>query len=293
MLNTVLLTKNGATPVTKQLFLGPVSACIKGEPFVDVLNERTNSAQNLSDKLLGVPRFQTQECDQRTMLYLRLKRVGIISITHPLICILGCLTRDVFNTEAGRQIGMALMRETYDIIRKDMPAGPEYTFRFSELEKWANDKVTTSYAEYMSSMLMDVKLRRPPDFRANSGWMVHRGKQLGIATPAHEAAIKLITKLSEDQKRHFRELKEKEVEERRLGRIAMHHEPREPKAREVSEDDRIHMDRVEKKRIRKAKAIREGLGKQEIPEDYIAPKIRFIGNLQIRRTTVGKKARKN
>ncbi len=95
----------------------------------------------------------------------------------------------------GELAGEPLRREALALLEEARRLAERVGVRFSSEEAVAElERVVRATAQNRSSMLQDVERGRPTEIDAISGEILRRGRELGLALPATEAAVRALSR---------------------------------------------------------------------------------------------------
>ena len=157
--------------------------------------DHPENAQYLIDQIVQSPILNAVECPSKELLYLQLEKLVVNAIINPLTALLHCKNGDLFiNNGPVLNLMRLLLQEASQVIQH-LPEirSSEYPVlekRFSTraLEAKVLD-VAAKTAQNTSSMLQDVRARRETEIEYINGWIVRKGRELGVCVERNEKVV--------------------------------------------------------------------------------------------------------
>lgn len=227
--STVLLTQNGMgtaeeldlqvfkDPATRPSYLASVTShgvysqgpfCSVHAGLADVAIGRvaqSTAPQYLIDKIVQAPVLSAREVTPPELLLLQLQKLVVNAMINPLTVIFDCQNGELFNRQPILQVMRQLLREASEVIQSlpELQHSPASVSRFSEssLESTVLD-VAKKTAKNTSSMLQDVRAGRETEIDYINGYIVKRGKAMGIDCTNNEKLVRMINEgkvINEDE----------------------------------------------------------------------------------------------
>jgi len=156
--------------------------------------ESSQQAQYLLDKIVEAQILNAVEAEPKELLYLQLEKLAINSVINPLSALFRLKNGELLEDGAIVKLTDALLDETSRVL-KALPEVTEAKERLGKEE--LREKVVDSMertAANVSSMHQDVKAGRETEIDYINGWIVKKGKELGIETENNEKVVELIKK---------------------------------------------------------------------------------------------------
>ena len=183
---------------------GPFSSVHAGQAFMTIGRSLQSSpptdsskAQYLINKVLEAPVLAAKEYPAQELLYLQLEKLVINAMMNPLTAILDCRNGELFDKGPVVSLMRLLLQETSQVIQllpeirilKDRDL--EKRFSTHELEIKVLD-VAEKTAKNTSSMLQDVRAGRQTEIDYINGWIVKRGKELGVGCEHNAKLVEMV-----------------------------------------------------------------------------------------------------
>ncbi|KAJ8067710.1 hypothetical protein OCU04_003315 [Sclerotinia nivalis] len=167
------------------------------------------------------------------------------------------------------------MMEAFNATKKDLPIGVDLNL----LAKWISNYHKTFTAGSFPSALIDIANGHIELYDVL--WVINRGKRSTppVYCPEHERIVQLAKDRAKIQKERETERLEKEyadrIQEQRKAKFGIRY-------LHVNTPDPFggveRLSKLEYKRQKKERRIKESLGKQEMPVNYATPQIQKLGS---------------
>lgn len=172
-----------------------------------------STAQYLINKIVESPVLNAKEYPPQELLYLQLEKLIINAMINPLTAIFDCRNGELFIHGAVVKMMRLLLQEASQVllslpeIRAAMEEDEEIETRFStqELEVKVLD-IAEKTAANTSSMLQDVRAGRETEIEYINGWIVRKGRKLGVECVHNEKLVEMVKagiKISVDEIREY------------------------------------------------------------------------------------------
>jgi 2-dehydropantoate 2-reductase len=155
----------------------------------------SSKARYLIDRIVNSPGLVAKEVDSKELRRLQLEKLVINAMINPLTVIFNCKNGQLFNRGSIVHLMRLLLAEASQVIQSlpELRDDPETASRFStqKLEIIVLD-VAEKTAKNTSSMLQDRRAARPTEIDYINGYIVQRGKELGVECEVNEKLIELV-----------------------------------------------------------------------------------------------------
>lgn len=198
------------------------------------------------------------ELSQNRHLYVRYGNLIKSAIAGPLCVKFECLLSDVVKNPEGRATIDQMINEAWEVVYGDVPG---LNISIKDLHYWVD---TMSHAERIQWVVVYSQLGMDTGVDNYNGWLIRRAREYGFSLPTHQEMMDIVIPKTEQNRIR---LEEEKKQAKKSSGDKKEAKPYEEKA-----------DRVEMIRERKARRIKEGLGKQVMPEIYAKPQITPVGN---------------
>lgn len=149
----------------------------------------------LIDRIVNSPGLAAKEVDPKDLTRLQLEKLVINAMINPLTVIFDCKNGELFDRGSIVHLMRLLLAEASQVIASlpELRDDPETASRFStqKLETIVLD-VAEKTAKNTSSMLQDRRAGRPTEIDYINGYIVKRGKELGVECEVNEKLIELV-----------------------------------------------------------------------------------------------------
>jgi 2-dehydropantoate 2-reductase len=159
--------------------------------------ESRNSSKSkyLIDRIVNSPGLAAREVNPRELTHLQLEKLAINAMINPLTAIFDCKNGELFSRSSILHLMRLLLAEASQVIQSlpELCDDPETASRFStqNLEKIVLD-VANKTAQNTSSMLQDRRAGRATEIDYINGYIVKRGKELGVECNVNDKLIELV-----------------------------------------------------------------------------------------------------
>jgi len=155
----------------------------------------SKAPQYLIDKIVQAKTLAAEEVPPNELLRLTLEKLVGNAMINPLTVIFNCRNGELFDKNPVFGLMVLLLKEASQVIRSlpELAGDPETASRFSvkSLEAGVLDLAKRT-AENTSSMLQDVRAGRQTEIDYINGYIIERGKELGIECKNNEKVVKMI-----------------------------------------------------------------------------------------------------
>lgn len=186
--------------------LSPFSSVHAGLAFVSIGRAlqippptSPSKAQYLINKVIESPVLAAKEYRPQELLYLQLEKLVINAMINPLTAVFDCKNGELFIHGAVVKMMRLLLQEASQVLlslpelRVAADGDDEIEIRFStqELEIKVLD-VAGKTAANTSSMLQDVRAGRKTEIDYINGWIVRKGKELGMECEHNGSLVEMV-----------------------------------------------------------------------------------------------------
>jgi 2-dehydropantoate 2-reductase len=163
----------------------------RAAPSGQAESRNSSKSQYLLDRIVNSPGLAAKEVDSKELKRLQLEKLVINAMINPLTVIFDCKNGELFNRPSILNLMRLLLAEATQVIQ--LLRGLETASQFStqELEITVLD-VADKTAKNTSSMLQDRRAGRLTEIDYINGYIVKRGKELGVECKVNEKLIELV-----------------------------------------------------------------------------------------------------
>lgn len=166
-----------------------------GESIALDSDRLTSKPRYLLEMVTKAPILVATEYDPVELSRLRLEKLVVNAIVNPLTVIFNCRNGEVLSNNDRRQLMRRLLAETSQVIRSlpELKSDKATEDRFStqKLETVVLD-VADKTGQNTSSMLQDVRASRPTEIDYINGYIVKRGKEVGLECTNTKRLIQMV-----------------------------------------------------------------------------------------------------
>jgi len=166
-------------------------ALLPGQPDA----RHSSQPKHLIDRIVNSKGLAAKEVDPQELTRLQLEKLVINAMINPLTVIFNCENGELFNRGLIVHLMRLMLAEASLVIQSlpELQDDPETASRFSvqKLETIVLD-VAEKTAKNTSSMLQDRRAGRPTEIDYINGYIVKRGKELGVKCEVNEKLIELV-----------------------------------------------------------------------------------------------------
>lgn len=256
------------------------------------LAQRERTAQYLVDNILACPILRPGLISTPKLLRKLVRSLVIEMALGPISTLLRCRYRDIArNLEtdpATAGLLHQLLAEAHPIIEQYSPG-----LTVPDMLHLVMDRLELDPAKY-NPMLESISLGYGSDVDSINGFIVMRGKELGIKCPTHEGMIQMVKEeaakatanIKSSMKSKFRNKYGPFSSSRRMKWHVPEKRSQQKTSRKSHHSDEIRLDRIEKKWLNKEQAQKEMLGKQPMPAHFAKPQISPLGNSKLTKNPI-------
>ncbi|PKS11179.1 hypothetical protein jhhlp_002940 [Lomentospora prolificans] len=180
------------------LILGPVPNDSQDIPSQRTGNVSPNPKANyMIEKLVGAINLQATVTSAAELRKAQLQKLTANAIINPLTAIFDCKNGELLDNGAKQALIEVLVSEMGPVIRALLP--PVETQPDANLADFSDEKllayvhmVIDKTGKNTSSMLQDVKARRPTEIDYINGFIAARGEAFGLACPKHASLVTMV-----------------------------------------------------------------------------------------------------
>jgi 2-dehydropantoate 2-reductase len=180
---------------------GPFRSVFAGQAHVSVgrVQASEKQPQYLLDKIVNARLLNATEFDSRELKMLQLEKLVINAMVNPLTVLFNCRNGELFTRSPITRVMRLLLSEASQVISSlpelQSKEGEDFEGRFSKenLEIKVLD-VAEKTAANTSSMLQDFRAGRETEVGYINGYIVKRGKELGIDVRNNERVVEMVQK---------------------------------------------------------------------------------------------------
>lgn len=155
----------------------------------------SSKSKYLIDRIVNSPGLAAKEVDPKELTRLQLEKLVINAMINPLTVIFDCKNGELFDRGSIVHLMRLLLAEASQVIASlpELHDDPETASRFStqKLQSIVLNVVEKT-AKNTSSMLQDRRAGRPTEIDYINGYIVKRGKELGVECKVNEKLIELV-----------------------------------------------------------------------------------------------------
>jgi len=181
----------GVLPRTEQTSSGSPS----GPPLHASSSELDASAQHFIAALTRTPVLGASLSPWSELLNLQLEKLAANAMINPLTALLSVRNGALLHSSSALSLTRALLVEISLVFRSlpELKDDPEAQARFEigRLERMVHN-VARLTGQNVSSMLADARAGRETEIRYINGYVVKRGREVGVACPVNETIMQLV-----------------------------------------------------------------------------------------------------
>jgi hypothetical protein len=196
------------------------------------------------------------------MSFLCFKKLVSTAVLGPMAVMPQCKNGELFSNPTGREIGQDLIFEAWSVIRRYLPY-----IKLDQVSGWVIE-VIAERGGHLHPILLEALTGRETDIDDINGWIIDQAHQYGLPCDRHEGMRDLVKARTEEIK--------KEMEAMEAAKRVERNSQRDTHPSRDSQSEIEPLDKLEVKKMEKAKRQREQLGNQEVP-DYASPNILPLG----------------
>jgi 2-dehydropantoate 2-reductase len=156
---------------------------------------QSSKSQYLLDLIVTAPSLAAKEVSPEELTRLQLEKLVINAMINPLTVIFNCQNGELFNRGPIMRVMRLLLSEASQVILSlpELRDDPTTESRFSKesLEEVVLD-VAAKTAQNTSSMLQDVRAGRATEIDYINGYIVKRGKEIGVDVRFNERLVEMV-----------------------------------------------------------------------------------------------------
>jgi 2-dehydropantoate 2-reductase len=179
---------------------GPFRSVHAGLANITIGRPQTQTRQSpqsryLLDLIVAAPSLAAKEVSPEELTRLQLEKLVINAMINPLTVIFNCRNGELFTRGPIMRVMRLLLLEVSQVILSlpELRDDPTTTSRFSKesLEEVVLD-VAAKTAKNTSSMLQDVRAGRATEIDYINGYIVRRGRELGVDVRFNERLVEMV-----------------------------------------------------------------------------------------------------